>query len=149
MKTFTPGGIRCVEGYAQGKMLDHSWWSGKMRGRITPSDIDMVVESYGCFLWCEISRDCRTADEMPTGQKILLKNLAKLNGTHAVAVLYHGLMSQSKQIDTANDIETATVYFDGGTASVTLDPEEWRGFACGWTFHPANAVTKWLRSKVK
>jgi len=73
--------------------------------------------------------------------------LSRLGGVHAVAVLRHGLMSGSKQIDTANDVQSATVYFDGGAGVVTLTSEEWRQFACGWTFHPANAVTKWLRSK--
>jgi hypothetical protein len=147
MNPFTPGGIRCPEAYAQGKMLDHSWWSEKMRGRITPSDIDMVVESYGCFLWCEISRDKETIAEMSRGQRILLTNLCQLAGVHCVAVLRHGLMSGSKQIDTANDIQSATVYFDRGSGVATLTPDEWRQFACGWTFHPANAVTKWLRCK--
>jgi hypothetical protein len=148
MNPFTAGGIRCPEAYAQGKMLDHSWWSEKMRGRITPSDIDMVVESYGCFLWCEISRDKETISEMSRGQKILLTNLSRLPGVHCVAVLCHELMSGSKQIDTANDIKTATVYFDGGAEVTTLTPDEWRGFACAWTFNPTNAVAKWLRCKV-
>ena len=148
MKSFTPGGIRCPEAYAQGKMLDHSWWSGKMRGKITPSDIDIVIESHGCFLWCEVSRQYKTIEEMPTGQRILLANLSRLAGVHCVAVLYHGLMSGSKEIDTANDIASATVYFDRGTGVATLSPEDWRAFATAWTFHSPNAVTEFLRNRV-
>lgn len=148
MRTFTPGGIRCPEAYAQGKMLDHSWWSGKMRGRITPSDIDMVVESYGCALFCEISRDHEQFEDLPTGQRLLLQTLAKLNGGHCVALLRHGLFSHSKPIDTANDILSATVYFDCGSRSATIEGEEWRAFAVDWTFNSTAAVEKHLRPKV-
>ena len=147
MKPFTPGGIRCPEAYAQGKMLDHSWWSGRMRGKITPSDIDMVVESYGHALFCEISRDHETLDDLPTGQRILLQTLARLAGGHCVVLLRHGLFSLSKPIDTANDIMSATVYFDAGTRSVTLDGSEWREFAVAWTFNSKLAVDKYLRPK--
>jgi len=147
VRPFTPGGIRCPEAYAQGKMLDHSWWSGQMRGKITPSDIDMVVESYGCALFCEISRDHETLDDLATGQRILLQTLARLAGGHCVVLLRHGLFSLSKPIDTANDIMSATVYFDAGTSSVVLDGSEWREFAVAWTFNSRSAVEKFLRPK--
>ncbi len=147
MKTFTPGGIRCPEAYAQGKMLDHSWWSGNMRGKITPSDIDMVIESHGCALFCEISREHEQLEDLSVGQRILLKTLARLNGCHCVALLRHGLFSHSKPIDTANDILSATVYFDCGTRSVTLNRQEWRAFAVDWTFNASTAVSKHLRPK--
>lgn len=148
MRTFTPGGIRCPEAYARGKMLDHSWWAGKMRGRITPSDIDMVVESYGCVMFCEISRDHDRLEFLSRGQRILLRWLAKLNGCHCVALLRHGLFSHSRPIDTANDILSATVYFDGGTRVVTLENEEWKLFAIHWTSDPSGAVETHLRPKL-
>lgn len=145
MKTFTPGGIRCPEAYAQGKMLDHSWWSGKMRGRITPSDIDAFVESYGCVLWWEVTRDAERLDDIAAGQRIAMRNFLGFGGIHAVAILRHGLMSHSKPIDTANDIKEATVYFDGGTRHAVLDTEQWKAFACDWTFNAKDAIDKWLR----
>lgn len=145
MKPFTPGGIRCPEAYAQGKMLDHSWWSGRMRGRITPSDIDAFVESYGCVLWWEITRDAETIDDLAAGQRIAMKALLGFKGIHAVAILRHGLMSISKPINTATDIAEATVYFDGGQRFTVLGPEEWRQFACQWTFDASRAVDRFLR----
>lgn len=148
MNGFTPGGIRCPEAYAQGKMLDHSWWAGKMRGRITPSDIDMVIEAYGCALFCELSRDHASLEDIATGQRILLRTLATLNGGHCVALLRHGLFSMSKPIDTANDIVSATIYFDAGTKKVVLDGSEWRDFAIAWTFNPKQAIDIVLRKKL-
>lgn len=147
MNHFTPGGIRCPEAYAQGKMLDHSWWFGNMRGKITPSDIDMVVESYGCFLWCELSRDAESIAELSRGQRIMLTNLSRIPGVHCVAVLRHGLLSQSKAIDTAMDVQCAAVYFDGGTRKVVLDGDEWRAFASHWTHDPAGSVAAHLRGQ--
>lgn len=146
MNSFTPGGIRCPEAYAQSKMLDHSSWHGEMRGKITPSDIDMVVESSGCFLWCEISRDAEKLSDLSRGQRILLSNAARLPGTHCVAILTHRLVSHSKPIDTAKDIQQATIYFDQGTRCAVLDGEGWRAFACHWTHDPAAAIRTHLRS---
>jgi len=147
MNGFTPGGIRCPEAYAQAKMLDHSSWFGVMRGKITPSDIDMVIESYGCFLFCELSRDNKTLAELSRGQRIMLIKASELPGTHCVAILTHGLLSHSKPIDTAFDIQSARVYFDSGRKKAILDGEEWREFAAHWTFNPAGAVTNCLRLK--
>lgn len=144
MRQFTPGGIRCPEAMAQGKMLDHSWWHGRMRGKITPSDVDMFVESYGCVLWCELSRDCTAIEQLPTGQRIAMQAHASLKGCHAVAILCHGLASHSKPIDTANDILSATVYFHGGTKCRRLNGEQWRAFACHWTRDPPGAVAAHL-----
>jgi hypothetical protein len=149
MKQFTPGGIRCPEAYAQGKMLDHAWWYGQMRGKITPSDIDMVVESYGSFLWCELSRDYSFIEELPRGQRIMLSNLSRIPGLHCVAILRHSLFSQSKAIDTAMDIESAAVYFDGGTHCASIGGDEWRAFASHWTHNPAGAVESHLRTAIR
>lgn len=148
MRQFTPGGIRCPEAYAQAKMLDHSWWFGQMRGKITPSDIDMVVESYGCFLFCELSRGSVSLDDISRGQRILLSRLAKIPGTHCVVILSHHLFSHSKPIDTAMDVQQATVYFDGGSSSAVLDGDAWRAFACHWTHDPQGAVSTHLRKPV-
>jgi hypothetical protein len=149
VRQFTPGGIRCPEAYAQGKMLDHSWWSGKMRGKITPSDSDMVMESYGCFLLCEISRHADTLEDLSVGQRLLLQRFAELPGTHCVTILRHGLFSISKPIDTANDIISATVYFDCGKRSVVLDGIQWRHFAIAWTYNAKNAIDTFLRPNLE
>jgi len=37
------GEIIAEQAYAQGKMLDHSGWTGFLPRNITPSDIDMVI----------------------------------------------------------------------------------------------------------
>lgn len=145
MNGFTPGGIRCPEAMAQGKMLDHSWWFGQMRGKITPSDIDMIVESYGCFLVVELSRDADSIDDISTGQRIMLKNFARLPGMHCLAIVRHGLFSHSKPIDTAMDVQSASIYFDGGQSVAVLDGQEWRVFACHFTHDPPAAVAKHLR----
>lgn len=147
MNGFTPGGIRCPEAYAQSKMLDHSSWFGLMRGNITPSDIDMVVESYGCFLFCELSRDKGTLPELSRGQRIMLTRAAQLPGTHCVAILTHGLFSQSKPIDTALDIQQACIYFDAGAKKAKLSGDEWREFGAQWTFDPKAAVSNLLRTR--
>lgn len=149
MKQFTPGGIRCPEAYAQGKMLDHSAWSGQMARGITPSDIDAFIESSGCFLFWELTRDAGKLEDIATGQRIALARLAKLPGTHCLAILRHGLFSISKLIDTANDINEATIYFDTGTRHVVLDGAEWRDFAVAWTYGPKAAIDKCLRTKLE
>jgi hypothetical protein len=144
---FTPGGIRCPEAYAQGKMLDHSWWYGQMARGITPSDIDMVIESYGCFLFCELSRSTNSLYELSRGQRLMLVALSRIQGVHAVAILRHELFSQSKAVCTATDIVSARVYFHGGTENCVLNGDSWRGFASHWTRDPAGAVRDWLSAK--
>jgi hypothetical protein len=54
----------------------------------------------------------------------------------------------SKPIDTANDIISATIYFDLGTKNVVLDGSEWREFAVAWTFNAKQAIDSVLRPKI-
>jgi hypothetical protein len=54
----------------------------------------------------------------------------------------------SKPIDTANDIISATIYFDAGTKKVVLEGEEWREFAVAWTFNAKQAIDSVLRPKI-
>lgn len=59
---------------------EHSY-SGAFPGRITPSDIDMIVERKGYFLAAEMKEWRPGASDdpwyLPVGQKILLETLAK------------------------------------------------------------------------
>lgn len=115
---------------------------------ITPSDIDMFIESGGCFLFCELSRDAESLNDLPTGQRIAFRNLARLPGIHCVALLRHGLMSISRQIDTATDIKSATVTFHAGTKAVAIDGDEWQRFAVLWSISPVRAIREVLEPKL-
>jgi hypothetical protein len=112
------------------------------------SAAEVAAEHDGSALFCELSRDHDCLEDLATGQRILLQTLARLNGTHCVALLRHGLFSMSKPIDTANDIISATIYFDAGTKSVVLDGSEWREFAVAWTFNAKQAIDTVLRPKI-
>ena len=134
------GRILCADAYAQGKMLDHSGWS-LARG-ITPSDIDFFVESSGCFLFAEFSRDCFDIKGLSRGQELAYTRLATRPNADAVAVCNHSVPS-SRQIDTANDVEFCTVYFSSGTKSVLLCNDQWKQLVTKWAANPADA-TRWL-----
>lgn len=136
------GKILCADAYAQGKMLDHSGWS-LARG-ITPSDIDFFVESSGCFLWAEFSRDCFDLECLSRGQQLAYTRLARRPNADAVAVCRHSVPT-SRQINTARDVETCTVYFASGTKSVLLCNDQWQQLVPKWAANPAEA-TQWLES---
>lgn len=136
------GSIMCVEAYAQGKMLDHSSWN-LARG-ITPSDIDFYVESSGCFLWAEFSRNSVEIESLSRGQELAYTRLSRRPNADAVAVCRHGVPA-SRQIDTARDVESCTVYFASGTKSVLLDNGQWRKLVTKWSANPADA-TRFLES---
>lgn len=136
------GAIMCAEAYAQGKMLDHSSWS-LARG-ITPSDIDFFVESSGCFLWAEFSRENVDIESLSRGQELAYTRLARRPNADAVAVCRHSVPT-SRQINTAHDVESCTVYFASGTKSVLLGNDEWQQLVTKWAANPADA-TRWLES---
>lgn len=136
------GAIMRVEAYAQGKMLDHSSWN-LARG-ITPSDIDFFVESSGCFLWAEFSRDSVEIESLSRGQELAYTRLSRRPNADAVAVCRHSVPT-TRQIDTAHDVESCTVYFASGTKSVLLNNCEWQKLVTKWSANPADA-TKFLES---
>lgn len=136
------GAIMCVEAYAQGKMLDHSSWN-LARG-ITPSDIDFFVESSGCFLWAEFSRESVDIHSLSRGQELAYTRLARRPNADAVAVCRHSVPT-SRQIDTVRDVEECTVYFAGGSKSVLLCNDQWQQLVTKWAANPADA-TRWLDS---
>lgn len=134
------GAIMCAEAYAQGKMLDHSSW--KLARGITPSDIDFYVESSGCFLWAEFSRDSVNIDSLSRGQELAYTRLSRRPNSDAVAVCRHSVPT-NRQVDTARDVESCTVYFASGTKSVLLCNNQWQKLVTKWAENPADA-TRWL-----
>lgn len=98
------GKIYSSEAYARGKMLDHSGWR-RILGSITPSDIDMVFDFGGNFLFVELnSRTCDWQD-LPYGQKLLYENLVRSgSGKHTCVLARHAIPPAGVQIDSVKDI---------------------------------------------
>lgn len=134
------GAIICREAYAQGKMLDHSCWH-LARG-VTPSDIDMVVESYGCFLFAELTKGGCDWNSLKTGQRILYDSLAKIPGNHVVCLARHSVPS-GEHVNTYQDIEAAAVRWACGKKSLLLEASQWRVLVTEWVPRP-NQVIGWL-----
>lgn len=134
----------CEQAYAQGKMLDSSGWSGLLARGITPSDIDWFVESSGCYLFAEFSRDCVEIDCLSRGQQLAYTRLSRRPNGDAVAVCKHSVPT-TRAIDTKSDVEACTVYFAGGTKSVLLCNDQWQQLVVKWAYNPTDA-TKWLES---
>jgi len=134
------GAIICRERYAQGKMLDHSSWN-LSRG-VSPSDIDMVVESYGCFLWAELTRNGCDWNGLKTGQRILYESLARIPGNHIVCLARHSVPA-SRDINTFHDIEAAAVRWACGSKSLVLEKSQWQVLVTNWVTRP-HAVITWL-----
>lgn len=138
------GSIMCREAYAQGKMLNHSGWSGLLARGITPSDIDFYVESSGCYLFAEFSRECVELDCLPRGQHLAYTRLSRRPNGDAVAICRHSVPSD-REIDTKTDVEACTVYFASGTKSVLLCNDQWQQLVTKWAADPADAA-RWLDS---
>lgn len=138
------GRILCEEAYAQGKMLDSSEWNGVLARGITPSDIDFYVESSGCFLFAEFSRDSSTLESLPRGQELAYTRLSRRPTGDAVAVCKHSVPF-TRAINTKADVEACTVYFASGSKSVPLCNAQWQHLVVKWASNPAEAV-KWLDS---
>lgn len=134
------GAIICRERYAQGKMLDHSGW--RLARGVTPSDIDFVVESYGCFLWAELTRNGCDWSSLKTGQRVLYDSLAKIPGNHVVCLARHSVPA-SRDIDTYEDIDAAAVRWSCGSKSLILDASQWRVLVTEWVARP-HQVVAWL-----
>lgn len=134
------GAIICREAYAQGKMLNHSGWH-LARG-VTPSDIDMVVESYGCFLFAELTKNSCDWNSLKTGQRILYESLAKIPGNHVVCLARHSV-PKGEEVDTYADIEAASVRWSCGSKALILDASQWRILVTEWVSRPQQVVA-WL-----
>lgn len=112
------GRIRNYELYAQGKMLDHSGWAGKLtRGR-TPSDIDMVFDFAGTFLFIELKLNSPFFHDMSKGQRILYKNLVKLGHGKVIAVCAHIHTLPEQEVATLDDVIAFQVMTHFGISEV-------------------------------
>lgn len=131
------GLIVCRERYAQGKMLDHSQW--RLGRGVTPSDIDFVVESYGCFLFAELTRGPCEWGALKVGQRMLYDSLAKIPGNHVVCLAKHAVPIW-RDIDTYSDIEQANVRWACGTKSLLIDSEMWQWLVTEWVLRPDHVV---------
>ena len=138
------GRILCEQAYAQGKMLDSSGWNGVLARGITPSDIDWFVESSGCYLFAEFSRECIDLDCLSRGQQLAYTRLSRRANGDVVAVCKHSVPT-NRAIDTVLDVEACGVYFAAGTKSVLLCNDQWQQLVKKWAVNPADA-SKWLES---
>jgi hypothetical protein len=138
------GRIICEQAYAQGKMLDSSGWNGVLARGITPSDIDFYVESSGCFLFAEFSRDSSDLESLSRGQELAYTRLSRRPTGDAVAVCRHNVPF-TRAIDTKEDVQACTVYFASGSKSVQLCNAQWQQLVAKWAANPADAV-RWLDS---
>jgi hypothetical protein len=121
-------------------MLNHSGWH-LARG-VTPSDIDFVVESYGCFLWAELTKNGCDWGSLKTGQRILYESLAKIPGNHIVCLARHSV-PKGEVVDTYADIEAAAVRWACGSKSLILDASQWQVLVTEWVARPQQ-VLQWL-----
>lgn len=103
------GAILIEEAYAAGKMLDHSEWQNILPRGITPSDIDMFIESHGMFLWCELKYGYCRWNNLSVGQRIAFRKLMFSNPRkHFICLLTH--LCDNIQINTVTDIESVYLY---------------------------------------
>lgn len=135
------GAIMCREAYAQGKMLDHSGWH--LDRGVTPSDIDMVVESYGCFLWAELTRKGCDWNNLSVGQRLMYDALAKIPGNHVTCLARHSVPAGEGEVDTYHDIEAVAIRWASGTKSLMLEAHQWRKLVTEWVARP-HQVIAWL-----
>lgn len=131
MSTEVRGSIRTHAAYAQGKMLDHSRWSGVLPRLITPSDIDIVFDDARncrvCF--CELSRSSSTWIGISTGQRRLYSRLVASGHGKVFAVLLKHCTPVSNDIDTYSGVESFQVMrfaaLLGTATSDVLPGSEW------------------------
>lgn len=148
----TRGAICHQQAYAQGKMLDHSGWSGLLERKITPSDIDMVVESGGYFVFAELSSRYASWREISIGQRRLYHSLIVNNpGRHVCVLLKHSVKS-SRQIRTDKDIDSASLWAMDRQAEGRIDEffvslencERWRRMLAFFVKEPKNCI-EWIK----
>lgn len=140
------GAIYCEEAYAQGKMLDNSEWRNILPRNITPSDIDIVFDNAGSFIYGELSSQSRHWNEIATGQRLMYWNA--IRGTQHLAILCKHSVPRMRQIDTVRDIEDCCVMYDAGQGVPVFRAfstnEDWRKIVGGWHKHGAD----WVRDRL-
>lgn len=136
------GRIIVEAAYAQGKMLQSSSWHNVLARGITPSDIDFVVESEGCFLLAEFSRDTHCLEGLKRGQELLYRRLWHHTATMpwVVAICQHNVPIE-QQIDTKRDVDACTVYFSSNKL-LCLNNAGWVELIKGWAYNPHQTLQR-------
>ena len=133
-----PGAIYNEQAYAQGKMLDHSGWHGKLPRGVTPSDIDAVWDNNGDFIFAELSSSKSTWNDLSRGQVLAYSNL--IQHTIDVAVLFTHSVPRDRLINTYSDCASFQVMWDdsGICLSKVFEGERWQRFVRAWFANPLN-----------
>ena len=101
------GEIRDVAKYKQAKLLNHSGWAGKLKRKITPSDVDMVIESRkGHFLLVELKDKETDWTQLDKGQLMMYQQFARNDWKQIPVLACHEPVEPEQQIDTLQDITT-------------------------------------------
>lgn len=101
------GAIYAPQAYAQGKMLDNSGW--KLPRRITPSDVDFVLDNNGFLLVGEFSSRHTEWHQLDFGQQLMYQNLVKAGQGRIVAALCKHNVPTMSQIRTDVDVKSFQV----------------------------------------
>ena len=141
------GKILWEHAYAQGKMLDHSSWD--LPRNITPSDVDMFFDNRGSIVYCEVSSQCVSWQQLEQGQRWGYESIIK--GTSDLAVLCKHSVAVDKQIDTRYDINAFQVQvFNNETggfevAKVVTGNRYWQKFISNFYANPRRLRAAILR----
>lgn len=143
------GKVYAPDAYAQGKMLDHSGWAGRLPRRITPSDVDMVIDNAGSIIYGELSSRTDVWTQIEYGQRLMYWDI--IRGTSNIAVLLKHSVPKTEMVRTDCDIKTFSIMFDTGlrqpgyrqlAASIL-----WPDFVDKWFCHGAVIVLRHLRAE--
>lgn len=144
------GDIYAPEAYAQGKMIDHSAWGGVLPRKITPSDIDMVMEQGGWLMFIEAVRGRQGWDDIKYGQRFMYQSIAELSDK-VLCVLWCHEAPLERKIDSRCDCRSFSVMLSYPhphqhsrmRVAVThgFSGERWEKFVRGWFEKPAAVYT--------
>jgi hypothetical protein len=140
------GEIRNIRRYLQSKLLDNSAWLDIVGRKITPSDIDLVVDNGGKVLFCELSRTCSEWQELERGQRWLYQSvlLDSIKCPRCSILLRHNVdcdnnaatINELRKINTITDIVSfqAMIFVWGEfrVSRVVDGNEHWQAFVKAW-----------------
>ena len=140
------GAIYCEQAYAQGKMLDHSSWVGRLPRGCRPSDFDMVLDNAGLVIFGELSSQTDDWCAIKPAQRMLYWNAIK--GSRHVAVLCRHQVPATQQIDTCEDVQSFTLMYDvdGKPQYIhAFGNKNWQHFVTSW-YHPHFHLLDWVNT---
>lgn len=138
------GSIHSPEAYAQGKMLDHSRWAGELPRNITPSDVDMVIESGGYTMYCELSSQYNNWPFLALGQRKMYESFVRFNPNRSICVLLYHRTPLDKQVDTFGGIESASIMVGCNQKELLFGSSkayQWPDLAVRFTRFPDSVIT--------